>query len=242
MDVDFEQHEARRVSDLRAQNRKDLDAEMAGLDNGRVARFGLETKLQKIERKKRENQVFDRAAKISAAYIKLYDTAFQNLNDVRTAIYEAQLSASMALGQAQKALKALKESASKTPDGVAVFLSKDGKLYDENGQKLVDDVLMSVLIQREGAPSWADYQDGLDNVGHKQLRLNRINGFDMRLDELEKELGAIKDHDTPENSERMEAINQEFIDIINDVKPDQAAAASFSVQKANAVILPDLKL
>jgi hypothetical protein len=238
-DDDFQKHETKRLAMALEQGRADLTAAMAGRDNGRIKRFGFEGKaVQDKARKEREKQSLAQALKISTAYAKLYNSTIQSLHDATTAVYEAQLLASMELEKAQAALKQTLSKASITPDGVAVFLSQDGAVYDQDGQKLDDVTLMSVFWQ-ENAPSWETYRERQQDLENKQGRLDLMNTHDIRLGELRVEM---ENEDNPPTAERLEAIGQEFQDIISDARKGQNIQADLAIDKAEPATLPELNL
>jgi hypothetical protein len=183
MDDEFKKLEANRQSAVQVQDRSDFTAELNGTDNGRMKRFGLDGKHQRDKtRKEREKQSLAQALKISAAYAKLYNSTMQDLHDVTSAVYEAQLLASMALEKAQGLLQQTLDEASMTPNNVAVFRSEDGAIYDQHGQKVDDDTLLSVFW-REGAPSWETYQDRKNDVKTKLGRFDLMNKSDMQFND-----------------------------------------------------------
>lgn len=238
-DDDFQEHETKRIAAVKAQDRADYTAAVSGRDNGRIKRFGFEGKaIQDKARKEREKQSLAQALKISTAYAKLYNSTMQGLHDATTAVYEAQLLASMALEKAQTALKQTLSEASMTPDGVAVFLSKGGAVYDQAGQKLDDEVLMGVFWQ-ENAPSWETYQERQNDVQAKQEQLDLMNSHDLRLTELQTKM---EDEDNPLSMDELKAVNEEVKNIIKDTKRSHSAQIEFSVQKAPPAALPDLNL
>ncbi|MFT4924527.1 MAG: hypothetical protein ACI8WB_000605 [Phenylobacterium sp.] len=238
-DDDFQEHETKRVAAVKALERADYTAAISGRDNGRIKRFGFEGKaIQDKARKEREKQSLAQALKISAAYAKLYNSTMQSLHDATTAVYEAQLLASMALEKTQAALKQTLTEASMTPDGVAVFLSQDGAAYDQDGKKLDDEVLMGVFWQ-ENAPSWETYQARQNDVQAKQERLDLMNGHDLRLAELQTKM---EDEDNPLSMDELKAVNEEVKNIIKDTKRSHTAEIEFSIQKTLPAALPDLNL
>jgi hypothetical protein len=238
-DEEFQKHEAKRVAGLREQDGADFTAEMKDTNNGRMKRFGFQGKaIQDKADKRNKKQLLAYALKVSTSYAALYKSTMQNLHGARDAVYEAQLLASMGLGKTQKALKDTIEQASMTPDGVAVFLSKDGNVYDQNGQKLDNDTLSNVFW-RDNAPSWEDYQKSQSNVQGMQERLKQMNGHSMRLDVLQTKM---EDEDNPPSIEEMQAVQEEVKDILNDARKGQSLQVELSIQKTAPATLPDLKL
>ncbi len=207
---EFEQHEANRQAKAREQDRADYTAELNEVgDNGRIKRYGLETKQQRLKREKRDKEALTHAAKVSAAYAKLFDNTMQNLRDARNAVYEAQLLASAGLEQAQKLYQEALDNAARLPDGRAVFMDKAGAVYTQDGVLLEGEVL-DEIIWRDNSTPWEVMQERDSALVAKQDRKDMADRLDLEVDELEAEAQTIRGHDTPENNERMLEISDRF--------------------------------
>lgn len=207
MGDEFQQLEAKRQAGLREQHNADFTAELNGNENGRIGRFGLRDKSRQEQiRKERDKQTLSQALKISAAYAELYNSTFQLLHDTRDAVYEAQLLASAQLEQAQRLYQEALDNAATLPDGTAVFMDEDGSVYTQDGVRLEGDVL-DTIFWPENPTARADFLERQSEIEAKHERFDRINGLDIRLDEIQ---ARIEDKNNPPSMEEMKAYKVEI--------------------------------
>jgi len=240
-DEDFQKLEKAKSVSRQAQELEDNNNAMAGrFDTGRRINRGFKAVHENEEiRKKNEKNALSQALKISAHYAKLYQNTMQNFHDTSNAVYDAQIVGGQRVSEAEAIIQKALDNASTMPDGTAVFRSQDGSVYTQDGEKLEDDALVGISW-RENAPAWETYQEQRKDLDEKLQFLERMNGHEERLLDLQDELETLKDQDTPENAERMSEISEELDSIEADASLENKATNEFVTTPQSPIIVPNL--
>lgn len=169
---------------------QDHGNELAGLEAGRMTRFGVGTALaEKIKEKKRKQQAYrdalDRLLATDAEYRRLYEDLGHKLGKAETAADQAIDAINTALISQQDANQDMLDRAPKI-NGKAVFRYADGRVVDEEGNE-IDAAIAAGIIWPEDAPSAEDYFAGLER--EDDLRASLDDWQDYRNDAL----GGIRD-------------------------------------------------
>ena len=227
-DKNFEQQERVNASRRRAQDREDFNQDMAGVDVGRMSRFG-----DNRERKRRaRNTENERRSRLDillmdAAYRAAYDNAMSALNGAEEAVYSAQLEAADTVASTRSALNDAIDQATTLPDGMKVFRSKDGSVYTEDGRKL-NDKESAAIDWREGSPSWEDYLSL--KLAHKRAEA-RYEQLARDNDRLAIIRVRMENEDDPPTPNELAGFRKEIEEIEQRTKPDYQPSSALKSDK-----------
>jgi hypothetical protein len=203
--VDDEFSEKRRI------DADDLNVELAGLNNGRIARFlvGDDDRQggpdSKKERRLREFRTQLDLLLNDPAYRAAWDQANTLLSDTQDKLDAALLKVTASIERLGELVEGLEDKATKLPDGTAVFKAADGSVWTEDGRKLSDAEAASLNIP-VNAPSWEQYKGAQEALDSARARRDRLIGIQTEtVDPLRRELN---DPDHPPSKERLEEIKK----------------------------------
>lgn len=177
---------------------QDHGHELAGLDTGRMARFGVgNARTEQIKEDKRKKRAYrdalDRLLTTDPEYHRLYEELGNKLG-------EAESDADQTIAALQTALQAQQEAnlemRSRAPkiDGKAVFRYADGRVVDEDGDE-IDAVIAASIIWPADAPSAEDYFAGIER--ENELRGSLEEWQNYRNDALGDIRNRYEDRDNP---------------------------------------------
>ena len=189
----------------------DLQAELSGAPNGKVARFltgDASPKSKEEEKAERARQAFQTQLDLmlmDPAYCAAWDRTNTLLSDTQDKLDAALLKVTANIERLSELVEGLEDKATKLPDGTAVFKAADGSVWTEDGRKLSDAEAASLNIP-ENTPSWEQYKGAQDALESARARRDRLIGIQTEIvDPLRRELN---DPDHPPSKERLEEIKK----------------------------------
>lgn len=211
--------------------REDYGHELAGLEVGRMARFGIGgAKQQELKEQKRKERAYrdalDRLLATDPEYRRLYEEFGDKLRDAETNADQQIDLLVQALADQQALNEGMRERAPKI-DGKAVFRYANGRVVGEDGNE-IDVVIAAEIVWPEGAPSAEDYFAGVARENALNEALDEWNTY--RNDTL----GNIRHrHDDRENPMTKDDI-REALDKIEELRPTEATINTSVTQEAEA--------
>jgi hypothetical protein len=228
----------------RHQEHEDYNHAISGLETGRQSRFGgIHKNNQTLEKQNRKKVADDQFLMISQGYTALYQQTLNNLHEASTVVYDAIVLASSELYQAEQAIEQLTSQAN-TYHGKAVFTSKTGEVFTQDGEKLSNEVLLDIIYSTntDATPSWEEYQQRVNDLNDKQRHLDGLHQHEQRLLVLHDKIITLEKEETPENVQRLEKINQEIEDIKSDVTSDYDKTQEYEVAQVQQPVITPLDL
>ena len=221
---------------------KDHGHELAGLETGRMARFGVgiarEQELKEEKRKERAyRDALDRLLATDPEYRRMYEELGNALSTAEVNADQIIESIQAALSAQQEANQDMRNGAPKI-DGKAVFRHADGRVVDEDGNE-IDVAFAAGIIWPENAPSAEDYFAGVAREG--ELGASLENWQTYRNDSLGDIRDRYDDRDNPMSKSDMQSALE---DIEADAPDSPLALSSESsievAAKPSAVPIPTL--
>lgn len=164
----------------------DLQNEMAGREVGRINRFlspevREEIKAGKSGRKKDDLSKLQILLIHNTSYRIVYEKAQDTLDRVQSATDRALNIIDNQIQRLQEELDRLEDRAPRLPDGIRVFLSKDGnKAFTENGQELSAMELALVQWDKD-VPTWEEYQEVREGLNQALRDKSEIERYQDRV-------------------------------------------------------------
>ncbi|KCZ89731.1 hypothetical protein [Hyphomonas jannaschiana] len=251
------------ISEKRQIDADDLNVELAGLNNGRIARFlvgdddrpnGQESKREKRWREFRTQ--LDMLLN-DPAYREAWDRANNLLSNTQNKLDAALLKVTANIERLSELMEDLEDKATKLPDGTAVFRAADGSVWTKDGRKLSDEEASRLDID-ENAPSWEQYKGANDALDSARTRRDKLIG--IQTDVLDPARHKLNDPDNPSSKEEIDDIEKNLkkadhdIDVISNasskdlfasVSADEPEMAKepFELDKSvNKLKIPELPL
>ncbi len=198
--------ELRRREDLR-----DYGNEIAGIDAGRIERFGIISSGPKGIREKERKE---RAYRDALARLLAEDPEYRALyEDLGNRLREAETAADIAISAIQEALATVQQDnanmRSQAPkiDGRAVFRYRDGRVVDEDG-RAIDPLIGGGIIWPNDAPSAEEYFTGVQREAELAEALMAWDTY--RNDTLGDIRNRYDDRDNPMSVEEMRGVLTEI--------------------------------
>lgn len=210
---------------------QDHGHELAGLETGRMTRFGVGTALaQNLKEKERTERAYrdalDRLLATDPEYRELYEELGQKLGDAETAADQTIKAIQAALQAQQDANQDMRDRAPKI-DGKAVFRYADGRVVDEDGNE-IDASIAAGIIWPDDAPSAEDYFAGVERADALRTSLDEWRGY--RNGTLGDIRNRHEDRDNPPDKDSL----KEDIDVIASGAPENL----LEVVQSNAPMVP----
>jgi len=240
----FQAHSKNLDEKQRHQEHEDYHHAISGLETGRQSRFGgIHKNNQVLDKQNRKKAADDQFLMISQSYLALYQQTLNNLHEASTVVYNAMVVASREVYQTEQAIEQLTSQAD-TYNGKAVFISKAGEVFTQDGEKLSDEALLDIIPSKHtgAAPSWEEYQQHVNDLNDKQRELDRLHQHEQRLLVLHDEIITLEKEETPESTQRLEKINQEIEDIKSDVTTDYDKTQKYEVAQVQQPAITPLDL
>ncbi|MEL6467791.1 MAG: hypothetical protein AAFQ58_22735 [Pseudomonadota bacterium] len=224
-----------------AQDRDDLNNEMAGRDVGRITRFfgGAATNSTDSQRRDKRRTAFETQLQImmaNAAYRALYEETAEVLNNAQRRI-DAVWERVQALQEANaEALDAMESTAARLPDGEIVFRDRAGDVRHRDG-RLVEAELAATILWRGDEPNFEDWQS-LQERGERLEALEAdARAGQARIGDLDSER---QNDDDPPSVDALEAMQDEAEAIANGLETglasfEQDGAATPEVSRVGPV-------
>lgn len=195
---------------IRREDARDFNAEMAGLDIGRAARFHgsefVEDRRQgrsgasASRREQRENlSLLQMLLGSNPTYAKLYNDTFDALKGAEAAADDALAKLEAAHTKARLDLQDMLDHAARLPDGTRVFKDKHAQVWSEHGAR-VSDADAATIHWRGDEPMqevYADQHDYTDRLSHG---IDEMRGVQVDLGTIHEEMA---DKDNPPAQERV---------------------------------------
>ncbi len=224
------------------QELQDHGHEIAGLDTGRMARFGVgHAQAQDLkEREKKElayRDALDRLLATDPEYRKLYEELGDKLRKAETTADTAIETIRLALMDLQEANADMRDRAPKI-DGKAVFRYADGRVVDEDGNE-IDGVIAAGIIWPDDTPSAEDYFASVKREGDLAAKLDDWQAY--RNDTLGDIRNRYDDRENPMSKDDL----RDDIEIIDSGAPDNPLEAETThksdlIGRPSAVLIPSL--
>ena len=195
---------------IRREDERDFKAEMAGLPNGKMARF-LSADDREDRRDGRTSSQKQRAESLSRlqmllasnpAYAKLYNDTFDAMQGAETAADDALAKLEAAHAKARQDLQDILDHAARLPDGTRVFKDKHAQVWDEHGAR-VSDSDAATIHWRGDEPTQEAYSDQRDYTDRLSRSIDEMRGVQVDLGAIHEEM---TDKDNPPAEERIEEL------------------------------------
>jgi hypothetical protein len=237
-------------------DREDLNAEIAGANTGRQARFlvGDNAPIIVTERKKKEEErrfyfLLDMLLRDDPHYARLYTETRDKIERARQAVDLALLDIKQGLEVSDRKLQKMREEAGMLPDGTRVFRSSvDNGIYTESGQRLNAADSASASIP-EGAASWEEYAAAQD--AKRKLRESERDAQRYRDEVLKPAAERLNNKDDPPSMEELKEIGQHLDKqmpssvrshaIATSERKSESLSVAHTVAGATTLDAPDLK-
>lgn len=176
---------------------QDHGHEMAGLETGRAARFGIGAgRAAEAKEKERSERAFRNALERllqDAEYRRLYEQLGERLGDAEREADATITALEDQLRKVGEQIADMESSAARGPDGRAVFRYVDGRVVYADGSEVPDDIADGIIWPDNG-PSAEDYFAAKQRQADLSKQLDEWNSY--RNDTL----GGIRDrYDDPGN-------------------------------------------
>lgn len=207
----------------RQQELQDHGHELAGIDTGRMARFGIgSARAHEIKEEKRRERAYrdalDRLLATDPEYRRLYEELGEKLGQAEVDADRTIESIESTLASQRDANQDMRNRAPKI-DGKAAFQNADGRVIDEDGNE-IDPVIAATIIWPADSPSAEDYFAGI--VRERALQAALAEWLAYRNDTLGDIRNRYDDREKPiskgELGKAIKAIEAEAPDL-----PEQAA-------------------
>lgn len=203
----------------RREDERDFNAEMVGIDNGKLARFltGEERERRRDERRgegstRSERERLSRLQMLLAsnpAYAKAYGQTMDSLRGAEEATDRALLKAQARLDEAKRKLQDTLDRAARLPDGTRVFRDKWGQVWTKYGERL-SEADSAGIEWRSGHPGYEALTEDREAVQDSLTRLEALQGY--RVDTLGRVRDRMTDQDNPPSVAEMEKYRQDIHD------------------------------
>lgn len=222
---------------------QDHGHELAGLQTGRMTRFGIGDGVSgSISEKERKERAYrDALARLlaeDAVYRALYEDLGNRLRDAETEADTTIEATRIALLQTQQANADMRSRAPKV-DGLAVFRYADGRVVDENGNE-IDEAIGAGIIWPDDVPTAEDYFASVEREAELSEALSEWENY--RNDTLGYIRHRYDDRDNPNTMDAM----REYIEAIEQSAPEVPELnasnmdAATPMPTASSVPIPDL--
>lgn len=186
--------------DVRLRDFKDQQAELSGVETGRMARFTDEdtrgSRTGKTSKRERAAERLSRLQQLLATnpgYAKLYNDTMDALGKAERAVEQALERAKTALRKAKAALEDTMDRAAQLPNGTKVFRDDEGQVWTEHGQR-VDDEEAQSIVWRAGAPGRQELLENRDSAGGRVTDVEALQRIQVDLGDARNRL---QDDDKP---------------------------------------------
>ena len=192
----------------RREDDADLKAEMAGLPNGKMARFlGEDHRDDRRhgrsgggDTRKAEN--LSRLQMLLAsnpAYARAYTQTVDAMRNAENAAAEALAKLEAAHAKAERELQDMLDHAARLPDGRRVFRDERGQVRDEHGGRVSE--LDAAAIQWRGdEPTWENYEGQRAYTSQLSRGIDEMRGAQVDLGDIR---GEMTDKEHPPSETRM---------------------------------------
>lgn len=188
---------ATQLETLQRLERDDYNHTLAGVETGRMARFGAKSKAEREIQHKKAEQVFrdvlDRFLQ-DPAYRALYGQLGQRLSDAEQEADDVLADTWAALRNHSKKIAEMEERAARSPDGRLVFLTADGRVVDADGEELPTEIADGIIWPTD-APTAEEYFGALEQ--HTAVTNQLQEWQDYRNDTLGDIRNRYDDRDNP---------------------------------------------
>ena len=210
---------------------QDYGHELAGLETGRVQRFGIgKARFEQDKEKRRKERAYRDALDrllIDPQYRALYEELRDKLSAAETEADQAIDSIQAALAAQQVANQEMRDRAPKI-DGKAVFRYADGRVVDEDGNE-IDPALAAAIIWPSDAATADDYFAGM--AREEALRVALAEWLAYRYGTLGEVRNRFEDRDNPMSKDDLE----DAIEEIEKDAPDLPLEAAKPTEATQAV-------
>lgn len=216
----------------------DLNDEMAGRDNYKIARFLSAD--QREERKEQRSGHVRRAEGMSrlqlllftnAAYARLYNETLRDLRDAEDATDRAIAKAEAALAEAQQKLEQTLNRAATLPNGTCVFRDAGGNVLTERGER-VSDADAARIEWRGDEPAYEQFLEDSESVRDRLTRLEVLQGY--RVDTVGGIRDRMMDEENPPSKQEVEQFKRD----IREKMPPEVQAEVMSQTPVAASVNP----
>lgn len=233
----------------RREDDADLKAEMAGLPNGKMARFlGEDHRDERRhgrsggDTRKAENLSRLQMLLVSnPAYARAYAQTFDAMRNAEKAAAEALAKLEAAHAKAERELQDMLDHAARLPDGRRVFKDQHGQVRDEHGARVSE--LEAATIQWRGdEPAWENFEGQRTYTGEISRGIDELRGVQVDLGDIREEM-TDKDHPPSEArmgelGRRFEELDRRTQDTLNRIRPEANAVANPEVAQTAMLTLP----
>lgn len=206
-----------RADRARDQDFRDLQDEIAGLNNGRINRFLGDGETSELRGRKGQGERGRQA--ISQLDQMLVEQTTRSLRQAQIRLDAAQERIDQMRADTGEKIRDMTVRAARLPDGSMVFKDKKGAVRDANGD-LVDPVLAETIIWTGNEPSyeeWAAAQDRLKKLDELEAEVQKER---LEIGEKEAAIDGMGDLESVESLEDLQALERELDSTIADLEAD----------------------
>ncbi len=182
---------------------QDYGHELAGLDTGRMSRFGIgAARAQEIKDKQRQDRAYRDALDrllLDPEYRRLYEDLGKALGQAEAGADETIASLQAALSAQAETNQDMRDRAPKI-DGKSVFRYADGRVVDEGGNE-IDAAFAAGIIWPDDAPTAEAYFAGVEREAELRSALETWQTY--RNDTLGGIRNRYEDRDNPMSKDEM---------------------------------------
>ena len=201
---------------LRREDQRDFNAELAGLDTGRTARFHSAAFVEDRQQgrsgtsssgKDKQREKLSRLQMLLAsnpAYMRAYEGTFKSLRDAESHADDALAELLAAHAKAQRELHDMRERAARLPDGRRVFRDENGQVWDEQGTP-VNDADAATIEWRGNEPTREEFEGQRTYTDKLARGIDEVRGIQVDLGEIHEEM---TDQDNPPTKERVDELHE----------------------------------
>lgn len=210
---DFDETIKQQEAARRDQDRRDLSDEQSGRETGRIARHlpseagSKDPNDPKRKRAKALQTLFDQLLLTDPVYAAAYRRAATLLSHAERATETAVTTVRAALATTEADHAELLDRASRLADGTRVFRHSDGRVYDEAGRMISDDLAAGVVWQ-PGSPSYDAYRRSRKTVEEARDSLEELQLY--QVDVLGRWRHRMDDRDAPQSREELDQLLEDL--------------------------------
>ncbi|WP_072377304.1 hypothetical protein [Hyphomicrobium sp. NDB2Meth4] len=231
----------------RREDDADLKAEMAGLPNGKMARFLGED--HRDERRHgrssgdaRKTENLSRLQMLLAsnpAYARAYTQTLDELGDAEDATDRAIAKAQADLEAAQAQLQRTLDKAAKLPDGTRVFRDARGEVWNERRERVGDEAAAGIEW-RGDEPAYEQFLEDSESAKDRLTRLEGLQGF--RVDTLGRIRDRMMDRDNPLTEHELHSAQTDMRNGLKrfEIAPPVSMRAAIEPVATSSLPVPDL--
>lgn len=236
MDKEFEQAEATRSAKQRQEDIDQINQERAGIETSRIPKTGLLKAKHEERQREKEHKNRLNSQLLSQAYQDAHDRTLRLLNDMEDLLYQALIQSKDDLFRIQTEHEKLLDKAITLPNGDKAFISEQGEVYNENGERLEIEDVQAIYASHPNAPSWEAFLASQEALIAANDKHDLLLTHEERMFEIREQL---EDKNNPVSLEQVLKFEEEIKQIREHASPEVQREAELQLSQ-KPVHVPDL--